>query len=43
MLWKIIPKFRGANQKSTITINFNLDIGVTNKFMVDYRKLLDGL
>lgn len=45
MLWKIIPKFRGTDQKSMITLkkNFNLDLGVTNKLLVDDRKFLDGV
>ena len=38
MLLKIIPNFRSADRKST----FNLDLGVTNKFLVDDRKFLDG-
>ena len=44
MLWKIIPKFRDADWKKHDHHKiFNLNLGVTNKFMVDDRKFLDGL
>ena len=44
ILWKIISKFRGCRPKKHDHHKiFNLDLGVTNKFLADDYKFLGGL